>query len=159
MRITKFFIILGIAFLLASFLPSRSANYESIVVDRNHYECFLVRGAGNLFVEASGVEDRNISLYVLSYDDTLVLIQEDSLENTTPIFMKENILHFSDVINLPERDWYGIVVTFCFVNSSFGETSLHIHIAEVTPYPAPFFLFVVSEVLGLGSFIYRKREL
>lgn len=158
MRIAKFLVILGFAFLLASFVQSIPAHYESMILEKNEYECFLVRGAGNLFVEASCSEDRNISLYMLSYNDTLVLIKENSLYDTTPLFRKENIQYFSSVITLPERGWYGIVITFSSMNSSFEETSLNIHIAEANPYPIPFFLFIASEVLGLGCFTYQKRE-
>lgn len=155
MRVAKSIIILGLAFLLASFIPGRSLDYQNLMIS-GHYESFMVNGAGNVFVQVSNTENKNISLYVLSYNDTLVLVSEDSLENTTPLFQKEDFVNFSSIIALPERGWYGIVVATNSVNPSIDKTFIDIHINRPTPYLVPFLLFITSEVLGLGVFIYGK---
>ena len=157
MRVTKFIIILGFAFLLASFVPSPFAS-QGDLISRGYYECFLVNGSGNLFVEVSGADNRNISLYVLDYENTAVLVREESLENTTPLFIMENALYFSGIILLPRSGWYGIVVLANISNPALSNMRYDIHITRAVPYLVPILLFTILEVLGIGFIFYRKFE-
>ncbi|MBY8998200.1 MAG: hypothetical protein KGD60_10735 [Candidatus Thorarchaeota archaeon] len=157
MRAVKFFIILGFAFLLASFVPSPFASRGNLI-DRGYYECFLVNGSGNLLVEVSGADYRNISLYVLDYEDTAVLVREESLENTTPLFFIENVFNFSGIISLPRPDWYGVVVLANIANPALTNMRYDIYITRPVPYLVPILLFTISEVLGIGLLLYRRFE-
>ena len=157
MRVAKFFIILGFAFLLASFVPSPYVSHGDLI-ERGYYECFLVNGSGNLFVDVTGRDYRNISLYVLDYEDTLVLVREESMENTTPVFVLENVLNFSGSISLPRPDWYGVVVIANIANPALSNMRYDIIITRAVPYSIPILLFTILEVLGIGFIFYRIFE-
>jgi hypothetical protein len=157
MRIAKFIIILGFAFLLASFVPSPLA-YQGKLISRDYYECFLVNGSDNLLVDVSGADHRNISLYVLDYEDTIVLVREESLVNTTPLFFIENVLNFSGIITLPRPGWYGVVVLANIANPALTNMRYDIYITRAVPYLVPILLFAALEVLGIGLILYRRFE-
>ncbi len=156
MRIAKFLIILGLAFLIASYVPAPSSSHGNLV-SGDRYHCFVVKVTNNLYVDVSGAENRNFSLYILDYNDTLIFLTDGSLENTEPLFSWENIQQFSGVLSLPEPGWYGVIITSSISDPSFN-MRYDLYLTHATPYFTPFLLFVLLETLGGILLLYRKYK-
>jgi len=155
MRKVKILFILGIALLLVSFVPGSFTN-RGDVIDRDPFSCILVNGSGNLWVEVYGRDNRNISLYVLDYDDTLSLVEEGNLENTAPLFSIENVESFVGPISLPEPSWYGVIVQANISNPDLSNMRYDIYITRELPHKIPFSLFISSEILAFCLLVYTK---
>ena len=49
------------------------------------------------------------SLYLLTIEDTLILLEEQSVENTTPLIEEHGIAYFNEIVNEYPPGKYGIV--------------------------------------------------
>ncbi|MCF2137219.1 MAG: hypothetical protein K9W43_08250 [Candidatus Thorarchaeota archaeon] len=156
MRLERFLVVLGLAFLIAAFIPG-STTIDGRLINRGDYQCFLVDGSGDLYVDARGedVVGRNLSLYVLTYADTVTLVHSGSMTNLEPIFSVENVANFTGTIALPRPGWYSVVILPNISSPEISNMRYDIQISRVTPYVFPLLLFVISEILGFGIYLCR----
>ena len=155
MRKVKILIILGIALLFVSFVPGSFTDRGDLIY-RDEFQCYLINGSGNLWVEVYGADSRNISLYVLDYDDTLSLVEEGTLENTDPLFSIENVENFVGSISLPEQGWYGVIIQANITNPNLSNMRYDIYLTRELPHKIPFILFISSEIVSFCLLAYIK---
>ncbi len=156
MRIVKFFIVIGIVFMITSFIPGSTVTHGTIA-ESDEYHCFMVAGAGNIYVNVRGADNRNLSLYVLTYEDTIILTNSGSLVYTHPVFSVYNFSEYTGIVVLPSTGWYCIAITPCISDPILTNTRYDIVITRATPYVFPFLISVVLEVFGVGLLIKKYR--
>lgn len=143
MRIAKTLLVIGLALLISSFISGNQYQTRN-VVDRDEYAVHMVRSKTPLSVRVDSLEDRYFSMYVLTIEDTKVLVREESMMNVTPLLKFENITSFSRQLNV-NSEWCGIAIT-C------EEASLNIN-AEITvrravPNPSLFYSGLLLSLIG-----------
>jgi len=104
-------VVSGVALLLVSFIlnPGLAENTD-VVVGPDDCHGFLLSLGGSLTLIAGEVEGKLFSLYILTYEDTLMCLQKSSVNQTSPVLFRENITFISETVSIIFPGTYGILV-------------------------------------------------
>ena len=111
-RIGFLFIIIGLTLVAASFTGYSVHVYgPAEPLDSDVYFGYVFGSGGSFLLEADDGwnASRSFSLYLLTLEDTLTLLEEQSIVNTSPLLEYHEITHFSQVINEFSPGKYGVV--------------------------------------------------
>ena len=109
-RCGKFLLIVGLTFLLVSFIPSIQYG-DGTTVDFGTYEGRVFNAAGDIHMDVYTYTTNGLCFYVLTYDDLIVALKDTSLENTHPLVAMEGVTNFSLVVEIPVPGLYAYLGT------------------------------------------------
>ncbi len=144
-RIGKLLMIIGITFLLISFVPSSEFGFSS-EVEHGAYEGRVFGAVGNTYIEVYTYNSSVLCVYIVSYDELMIALENASLEETHPLIALEGIKNYSDVIEIPLPGMYAILVT------PYNNETIFFHIEVARPLPHSGILFT-GIILTLAGFI------
>jgi hypothetical protein len=111
-RLPKAFIIIGLTLLIFSSLGDPHWDRRSSVhVGNGSYGVCLFSTTCSISMKVEDQDNKRFSLYVVTYSDALEILNTTSLENVTPILIRENITSFNQIVEIWSVGIYGIVVT------------------------------------------------
>ncbi len=128
MRITKFFLLIGVTLLIVSILPTSSRGSSMQVTKNNYTVRFLFINDGVSLHMESRINE-SFSVYILSEVDSYHILSNKSLNGTSPFFVTANVTQIQMILKTPHSGWYGIVIT-TDMNYSI---SVRYRIAQVIP--------------------------
>jgi hypothetical protein len=112
MRIYESLLVLGIALLVVSFVPVSYVYTSTENIAPESYAVYRVATIENVHLKLEVIHGHPVSLYILDSTDTLLVAQEGSIENTSPLFEFEGVLSINETIALPAADIYFFLVTW-----------------------------------------------
>ncbi len=137
MRSLKLIFGLGVTFLIISCLPSGSATSGKLI-SYGEYRGHFVAVTEGLHIQAWGVDNRNLTLYILDFDNGYRAINESSLENVSYLCSFENLSYIDTNIIIPKPGWYTILVTSS--NAEYTVIRYDINISRNIPHIGPLIL-------------------
>jgi len=149
---------IGTTLILASFIGA--VRYGTGPdVSFGEYAGLIVRASGDIFLEVESHGQIPFSLYILSFDDVIKMIQQNgSMEGCRVLFALENITSYEGVLLVWIPGWYGVLVT-----PSEGETiGIEIGVNKIKPSSGilfPGFTIVVVGILFVMPWSFIKRAL
>ncbi|MGY5852381.1 MAG: hypothetical protein RTU92_02315 [Candidatus Thorarchaeota archaeon] len=108
-RIPWVLVIIGMTLLLVSITYDASIDFKPELLP-NQYSCFTFETSGSVYLQLDQEFSHAIDLYVLDYSDTVLLIENISLEGTTPLHVYSNITEFTGIISIDSTGIYTILV-------------------------------------------------
>jgi len=156
MRLQVLIVGIGIALLVSSFIPppggiggvSGSINYEDFDI-----RMYGLRGSVHVDVEL--YEGPGISFYVLTAKDALLVMEEQSVVNTTPCFSLENTTGYSGVIDIPSIGIYAFVVTTYYNTTSHFDVGINNIYPQIWLLIPGVILIASGIILFIGSKLYN----
>ncbi len=128
-RLSKSLFVLSIALVIISFNPG--SVYQSYgPVEPGNYKGRFFAAITDINFEIVSADHRNLSVYLMGYEDGYRMLEEVSIENITWIVAFENINSFKGVLDIPERDWYALII-IAPANETVAYTMT---MSRVTPY-------------------------
>ncbi|MFO7835747.1 MAG: hypothetical protein R6V83_03760 [Candidatus Thorarchaeota archaeon] len=152
-RITKLVTMIGITFLLVSFIPSGSFGPGSFV-DYGTYEGTVFGAVGNIHVNISTYNSSGLQVYVLDYDDLTSALENGSLEGTDPLMSIEVLSNYSGIIEIPHPGLYAILFTPTYNETVYWD----VQISRPLPHTGAFHVGLVVTALGIAGMILLKVE-
>lgn len=109
-RCAMLLLIVGLTFLLVSFIPS-SQYGDGTTVDYGTYRGRVFNAAGDVQMDVYTYTTDGLCFYVLTYDDLIVALEDASLQNTHPLVALEGVTNFSLVVEIPVPGLYAYLGT------------------------------------------------
>ncbi len=128
-RLSKSLFVLAIALLMISFNPG-SVYQSHGPVEPSNYRGKFFAVTTDIHFEITSDDHRNLSVYLMGYEDGYRMLEEVSIENVTWIVAFENINSFKGVLDIPERNWYALII-IAPANETVAYTMT---MSRVTPY-------------------------
>ncbi len=101
---------LGVTFLIISFLYGNAATSGKLLY-YGEYSGHFVAVTEGVHIQAWGRDNRNLTLYVLDFDNGYKALNENSLENVSYLYIYENVTYVETNILVSSPGWYTILVT------------------------------------------------
>jgi hypothetical protein len=117
MRLGKLLAIIGLAVAAVSFVCLDSRLGLGGSVQQGEYKGRLYGLTGDIYAEIMVESDQKISVYVLSWSDSIKLMENRSLAETSPVVRLDNISTFTGIFEIPLPGIYSFIVT-----SNYNET-------------------------------------
>lgn len=149
MRIEKSLLTIGVFLIIVSFLNLGGGGI-GLDVGPNSFMGMWINTGGDFYLEVESQYNDSISIYILDYTDTLVIIKESSVENTTPLAVFYNVTQYSGTINIILPGTYAVLVT-----AISNDTSVHIYARPMPPMLSFTYAGIGCSVVGGGLFFIR----
>jgi len=110
--------------------------------------------AGDVIVDIT-VTNGSLSFYVFDWQNSLVILESQSLAGVTPTFSKENITNYGGIISIPSAGFYS------FLAVHYGNSSISFRVDLTRALPQKHILWPSSFILGVCiiiALIERKKS-
>lgn len=109
MRIGKILIAISVSILLLSFLPFSNIRMSGNV-EPNEYRGRIFGLGSHILIDIETTDNQQISVFILDWNNSMLLLGSGSLNDTTPVVSWENTTGYSGRVEVPFLGLYSIVV-------------------------------------------------
>ena len=160
-RIGFLFLIIGLSLVAISFTGYKIHQYgppEPIEGDAYFGYAFGSGGSFHIYAESWSNGSQTFSLYLLTIEDTLTLLEEQTLDNTDPLIEVHGVMQYDQLVSNFPPGKYGVVG----ISDDGSDHTITIRVTTIHPFPEILLTGLVS--IGLGvivlttSLIIRRKQ-
>jgi hypothetical protein len=108
-RISKLLLAISISLMIVSFNPGPVKDLEGPVAPED-YDGHFFSAISDMYLEFASADEKTVSIYLMTYENGYHALENASLDNVTWIMVIENCSFYSGFIEIPEKNWYVIIV-------------------------------------------------
>jgi cytochrome c biogenesis factor len=152
-RFGRLLVVCGLVVIIVAFVLSPHSSYDvEMDVMPGEFKGILIFPSGAVDVQVLESDVKSFSIYFLSLEDSLKLLQGASLDTLRPLIAKENVTEFMEVVTFTTSGTYAIMVT-----PAGDETiSVRYFIQERVPPIALILIGVWLVLVGIGTEFVRR---
>jgi cytochrome c biogenesis factor len=152
-RFGRLLIVCGVAVIIVAFSLSPHSSYDAEMdVMPGEFKGILIFPSGAVDVMVFENAEKSFSIYFLTLEDSMKLLQGASLDTLRPLIINENVTEFMEVVTFTTSGTYAIMVT-----PAGNETiSVGYFIQEGVPPIALILIGVGLVLVGIGTEFIRR---
>lgn len=152
LRSLKLIFGLGVTLIIVSFLYGGVAVSGKLLAYGEYCGHFVAVTEG-IHIQVWGRDNRNVTLYVLDFDNGYKAINERSLENVSYLFIYENVSYLEINILVSAQGWYTVLVTPSSAEHTYMRYDININ--RNIPHVGPFVLGIALIIFDILLVVYK----